>query len=39
MPDKVIHDYVGVSLDVVWRRVKAEIRAVRPILVDMLERV
>lgn len=39
MRDKLIHDYVGVSLEVVWRTVKEDIPAVRPRLIDMLETV
>lgn len=39
MRDKLIHDYVGVSLEVVWRTVKEEIPSVRPLLVDMLDQV
>ncbi len=39
MRDKLIHDYVGVSLEVVWRTVQEDIPAVRPLLVDMLEKV
>ena len=39
MRDKLIHDYVGVSLDVVWRTVKEDIPEVRPALVAMLEKV
>lgn len=39
MRDKLIHDYVGVSLEVVWRTVQEDIPAVRPLLVDMLARV
>jgi uncharacterized protein with HEPN domain len=38
MRDKLIHDYVGVSLEVVWRTVKEDIPAVRPMLIDMLEK-
>jgi uncharacterized protein with HEPN domain len=38
MRDKLIHDYVGVSLEVVWRTVKEDIPLVRPALVDMLEK-
>lgn len=38
MRDKLIHDYVGVSLEVVWWTVKEDIPAVRPSLVDMLEK-
>jgi len=38
MRDKLIHDYVGVSLEVVWRTVKEDVPAVRPMLVDMLEK-
>jgi uncharacterized protein with HEPN domain len=39
MRDKLIHDYVGVSLEVVWRTVKEDIPALRPKLADMLEKV
>lgn len=39
MRDKLIHDYVGVSLEVVWRTVKEDIPTVRPLLNDMLEAV
>ncbi|MGE4343738.1 MAG: DUF86 domain-containing protein [Geoalkalibacter sp.] len=39
MRDKLIHDYVGVSLEVVWRTVKEDFPAVRPLLIDMLETV
>ncbi|KIH75408.1 Uncharacterized conserved protein, contains HEPN domain [Geoalkalibacter ferrihydriticus] len=39
MRDKLIHDYVGVSLEVVWRTVKEDIPTVRPRLNDMLEAV
>ena len=39
MRDKLIHDYVGVSLEVVWRTVKEDIPTVRPRLNDMLETV
>ncbi len=39
MRDKLIHDYVGVSLEVVWRTAKEDIPAVRPMLVDMLEKI
>lgn len=36
MRDKLIHDYVGVSVEVVWRTVREDIPTVRPSLVDML---
>lgn len=39
MRDKLIHDYVGVSLEVVWRTVKEDIPAVRPRLNEMLDAV
>jgi uncharacterized protein with HEPN domain len=39
MRDKLIHDYVGVSLDVVWRTVKEDIPSLRPKLVNMLVKV
>ena len=38
MRDKLIHDYFGVSLEVVFRTVKEDIPAVRPLLIDMLEK-
>jgi len=38
MRDKLIHDYVGVSLDVVWRTVKEDIPSVKPLLAEMLEK-
>ena len=39
MRDKLIHDYVGVSLEVVYRTVKQDIPSLRPKLVDMLVKV
>ena len=39
MRDKLIHDYTGVSLDVVWRTIKEDIPAVRSALVKMLEKI
>jgi uncharacterized protein with HEPN domain len=39
MRDKLIHDYVGVSLEVIWPTVKADIPAVRPELTDMLDEI
>jgi len=36
MRDKLIHDYVGVSAEVVWRTVREDIPAVRPAIADML---
>lgn len=38
MRDKLIHDYAGVSLEVVWRTVKEDIPAVRPMLIAVLEK-
>jgi uncharacterized protein with HEPN domain len=38
MRDKLIHDYAGVSLEVVWRTVKEDIPAVRPLLIVVLEK-
>ena len=38
MRDKLIHDYAGVSLEVVWRTVKEDIPAVRPMLIGVLEK-
>lgn len=39
MRDKLIHDYMGVSLEIVWRTITEDIPAVKPQLVDMLEKV
>lgn len=39
MRDKLIHDYIGVSLEMVWRTVKEDIPAVREELTAMLEQV
>ena len=39
MRDKLIHDYIGVSLEMVWRTVKEDIPAVRSPLLEMLEKV
>jgi uncharacterized protein with HEPN domain len=38
MRNKLIHDYAGVSLEVVWRTVKEDIPTVRPMLIGMLEK-
>jgi uncharacterized protein with HEPN domain len=38
MRDKLIHDYAGVSLEVVWRTVKEDIPTVRPLLIVVLEK-
>jgi len=37
MRDKLIHDYAGVSLEVVWQTVKEDIPVVRPMLINVLE--
>jgi uncharacterized protein with HEPN domain len=37
--DKLVHDYVGVSAEVVWRTVKEDIPAVRPAIADMLREI
>ena len=39
MRDKLIHDYVGVSVEVVWRTVREDIPSVRPALADMLREI
>lgn len=39
MRDKLIHDYVGVSTEVVWKTIKEDIPSVRPRLVGMLEKI
>ncbi|MBM9603181.1 DUF86 domain-containing protein [Desulfopila inferna] len=38
MRDKLIHDYAGVSLEVVWRTVKEDIPSLRPMLIAVLEK-
>jgi uncharacterized protein with HEPN domain len=38
MRGKLIHYYVGVSLEVIWPTVKKDIPAVRPELIGMLEK-
>ncbi|MBM9537671.1 HepT-like ribonuclease domain-containing protein [Desulfobulbus alkaliphilus] len=38
MRDKLIHDYAGVSLEIVWRTVKEDIPTVRPKLKVVLEK-
>jgi uncharacterized protein with HEPN domain len=37
MRDKLIHDYMGVSTEVVWRTVKEDIPLVYPMISKMLE--
>jgi len=39
MRNKLIHDYAGVSLEVVWRTVKEDIPTVRPMLVRIMEQI
>ncbi|WP_225073901.1 DUF86 domain-containing protein [Desulfuromonas sp. CSMB_57] len=39
MRDKLIHDYIGVSLEIVWRTAKEDIPTVRPLLIEMLRQV
>ena len=39
MRDKLIHDYAGVSLEVVWWTVKEDIPTVRPLLIAVLEKI
>ena len=39
MRDKLIHDYFGISLEVVWRTVNDDIPIIRPALVAMLNKV
>jgi len=36
MRDKLIHDYMGISLETVWRTVKEDIPAVRQQIADIL---
>ncbi|MFH1095882.1 MAG: DUF86 domain-containing protein [Candidatus Desantisbacteria bacterium] len=37
MRDKLIHDYFGVSLDVVWKAVKEEVPPIKPLIEKMLD--
>jgi uncharacterized protein with HEPN domain len=37
MRDKLIHDYAGVSVDIVWQTTKEDIPNVKPLLLKMLE--
>ena len=39
MRDKLIHDYMGVSLEIVWRTITEDIPPARQQLFDMLEKV
>ena len=39
MRDKLIHDYFGISLEVVWRTVNDDIPGIRPALVAMLDEI
>jgi uncharacterized protein with HEPN domain len=39
MRDKLIHDYMGISLEIVWRTIKEDIPGVKKPLIDMLETV
>jgi uncharacterized protein with HEPN domain len=36
MPDKLIHGYFGVQLDVVWKTIKERLPTVQPLLVEAL---
>lgn len=38
MRDKVIHEYFGVKLEVVWMTVKEEIPTLRPLFQDILKK-
>lgn len=38
MRDKLIHGYFGVQLDVVWKTVKERLPAVRPLVLEVLEK-
>ncbi|SHI01273.1 Protein of unknown function DUF86 [Desulfofustis glycolicus DSM 9705] len=37
MRDKLIHDYAGVSVDIVWQTTKDDIPTIKPLLVKMLK--
>lgn len=39
MRSKLIHDYAGVSLEVVWRTVIEDIPAVRPMIIGVLDKI
>jgi uncharacterized protein with HEPN domain len=36
--DKLIHEYFGVNLDVLWKAVKEDIPALKPLVVDLLRK-
>jgi uncharacterized protein with HEPN domain len=38
MRDKLIHGYFGVQLEVVWKTVKERLPAVRPLVLEVLEK-
>lgn len=38
MRDKLIHEYLGVNLDIVWQVVQEEVPRLRPQLQDLLSR-
>jgi uncharacterized protein with HEPN domain len=38
MRDKLIHGYFGVQLDVVWKTIKVRLPAVRPLVIEALEK-
>ncbi|MBE0584888.1 MAG: DUF86 domain-containing protein [Desulfofustis sp.] len=37
MRDKLIHDYAGVSVDIVWQTTKEDIPNIKPLLLKMLQ--
>ncbi|CAD7767304.1 MAG: hypothetical protein DNFNHJIP_00712 [Candidatus Argoarchaeum ethanivorans] len=39
MRDKLIHDYSGVDIKVVWRTVKEDIPSIKPLFKEMLEKI
>ncbi len=37
MRDKLIHEYFGVNLDVVWKTIHTDLPALQPVIARMLE--
>jgi len=35
MRDKLIHDYIGIDIEVVWKTVEEDLHTLKPLLVQM----
>lgn len=35
MRDKLIHDYIGIDIEVVWKTVEEDLHSIKPLLVQM----